>query len=113
MRPYNVAPLPRYSSCRRGRDLLQWPAEHTYGVLAHLVERFHGMEEVGGSNPPYSTIIARFTALGYKPKAVLTVHDSPRTATSNHPTRTATSSLNHRHSPKTAATALPGSGVLR
>lgn len=71
MRPYNVAPLPRYSSCRMGCNLLQWPAEHTYGVLAHLVERFHGMEEVGGSNPPYSTIIARFTALGYKPKAVL------------------------------------------
>ena len=54
-----------------GCNLLQWPAEHTYGVLAHLVERFHGMEEVGGSNPPYSTIIARLTALGYKPKAVL------------------------------------------
>ena len=54
-----------------GWDLLQWPAEHTYGVLAHLVERFHGMEEVGGSNPPYSTIIAQLTALGYKPKAVL------------------------------------------
>lgn len=71
MRPYNVAPLPRYSSCRMGCNLLQWPAEHTYGVLAHLVERFHGMEEVGGSNPPYSTIIARLTALGYKPKAVL------------------------------------------
>ena len=71
MRPYNVAPLPRYSTCRMGCNLLQWPAEHTYGVLAHLVERFHGMEEVGGSNPPYSTIIARLTALGYKPKAVL------------------------------------------
>lgn len=63
--------LPRYSPCRMGWDLLQWPAEHTYGVLAHLVERFHGMEEVGGSNPPYSTIIAQLTALGYKPKAVL------------------------------------------
>ena len=77
MRPRNVAPLPHYSSCRMGCNLLQWPAEHTYGVLAHLVERFHGMEEVGGSNPPYSTIIARFTALGYKPKAVLYYIEHP------------------------------------
>ena len=70
--PYSLqACLPRYNSCRMGCNLLQWPAGRTYGVLAHLVERFHGMEEVGGSNPPYSTIIARLTALGYKPKAVL------------------------------------------
>ena len=27
----------------------------TRGVLAHLVERFHGMEEASGSNPLYST----------------------------------------------------------
>lgn len=27
-----------------------------YGVLAHLVERFAGSEEVSGSNPLYSTI---------------------------------------------------------
>lgn len=81
------------------------------------------MEEVGGSNPPYSTIIAQLTALGYKPKAVLygiwygalhhtriITHHAQLQATIQH---TATSLLNHHHSPKTAATALPGSGVLR
>ena len=26
------------------------------GAMAQLVARFHGMEEVGGSNPPSSTI---------------------------------------------------------
>jgi hypothetical protein len=28
----------------------------TLGPLAHLVERFHGMEEVSGSSPLWSTI---------------------------------------------------------
>ena len=29
---------------------------HLNGAMAQLVARFHGMEEVGGSNPPSSTI---------------------------------------------------------
>ena len=28
-----------------------------FGVLAHLVERLHRTQEVGGSNPPYSTTV--------------------------------------------------------
>ena len=28
-----------------------------FGVLAHLVERLHRSQEVGGSNPPYSTTV--------------------------------------------------------
>ena len=28
---------------------------HPNGAMAQLVARFHGMEEVGGSNPPGST----------------------------------------------------------
>lgn len=35
----------------------------TFGALAHLVERFHGMEEVGGSNPPCSTTEVLFKPL--------------------------------------------------
>ena len=35
---------------------------HPNGAMAQLVARFHGMEEVGGSNPPSST-----TTLLYEP----------------------------------------------
>ena len=37
-----------YLSGRRGDEL-------NNGAMAQLVARFHGMEEVGGSNPPSST----------------------------------------------------------
>lgn len=33
-----------------------WLRPGVYGVLAHLVERFHGMEEVTGSTPVDSTL---------------------------------------------------------
>jgi ribosome-associated protein len=39
---------------------LQYSTQHTfggYGVLAQLVERFNGIEEVSGSNPLCSTIV--------------------------------------------------------
>ena len=33
----------------------RWGDELNKGAMAQLVARFHGMEEVGGSNPPSST----------------------------------------------------------
>lgn len=36
----------------------------TIGVLAHLVERFHGMEEVRSSNLLHSTTFTRFARRG-------------------------------------------------
>ena len=39
-----------YLSGRQGDEL-------NNGAMAQLVARFHGMEEVGGSNPPSSTVL--------------------------------------------------------
>ena len=36
----------------RGRSI-------SHGAVAHLGERFNGIEEVGGSSPPSSTLVAR------------------------------------------------------
>ncbi len=36
------------------------------GLVAQLVARLHGMEEVGGSNPPESTLIYKFNNLTKK-----------------------------------------------
>lgn len=55
-----------YLSGRQGDEL-------NNGAMAQLVARFHGMEEVGGSNPPSSTIKAGasctglFRFLAYRP----------------------------------------------
>ena len=38
-----------------------WDTRH--GAMAQLVARFHGMEEVGGSNPPSSTTRTRLEPL--------------------------------------------------
>lgn len=44
--------------CQPGRIMLLWEKfrTETLGPVAQLGARFHGMEEVGGSNPPRSTI---------------------------------------------------------
>ena len=41
--------------CRGSRSGVEDPAAHPRGALAQLVARFHGMEEVRGSNPLSST----------------------------------------------------------
>ena len=49
-----------YLSGRQGDEL-------NNGAMAQLVARFHGMEEVGGSNPPSSTekIDTQFVSVGF------------------------------------------------
>ena len=43
----------------------EWDTLH--GAMAQLVARFHGMEEVGGSNPPSSTkkTDTQFVSVGF------------------------------------------------
>ena len=65
------------------------------GAMAQLVARFHGMEEVGGSNPPSSTICLerQFSAvshLGAMAQLVARFHGMEEVGGSNPPSSTIT-----------------------